>query len=47
MTSSVSLQMSKIYINKVKLKTLQKPPMRNIHNELNILNFYLNETPNR
>ena len=39
MPSSVSLQMSQIYIYKVKSATLQKLPMRNIHNKFNIFKF--------
>ena len=46
MPSSVSLEMSQIYIYKVKSAALQKFPMRNIHNNY-FLNFYLNEIPNR
>ena len=41
MPSSVSLQMSLIYIYKVKSATLQKLLMRNTHNKLNIFKFLL------
>ena len=48
MPSSVSLQMSLIYIYKVKSATLQRLLMENIHNKLNIFKkFFLNELPNR
>ena len=39
MPSSVTLQMSLIYTYKVKLATLQKLLMPNIHNKLNIFKF--------
>ena len=41
MSSSVSLQMSLIYIYKVKSATLQKLLMGNIHNKLNIFLIFI------